>query len=66
MKKNFDCVYMKYWGATQVRAQTEAMTREQEMRFWQERSSELRQRQATLQIHTTQTNHAAAVIAHTM
>lgn len=48
--KEFDCVRMKRLGAAKVREQTAALTREQELRFWQERSQYLRQRQASLTI----------------
>jgi hypothetical protein len=48
--KNFDCVQMKRLGAAKVREQTETLTREQELRFWQERSQYLRQRQASLKV----------------
>ncbi len=46
--KTFDCVEMKREGAAKVRQQTATLTREQELRFWQERSQHLRQRQAAL------------------
>jgi len=46
--KKFDCVQMKRQGAEKVREQTATLTREQELRFWQERSEQLRQQQATL------------------
>jgi len=46
--KRFDCVQMKRQGAAKVREQTATLTREQELRFWQERSQYLRQRQASL------------------
>jgi len=39
---------MKRQGAAKVREQTATLTREQELRFWQERSQYLRQRQAAL------------------
>jgi len=42
MKKKFDCVQMKRLGAANVREQTATLTREQELRFWQERSQHLR------------------------
>jgi hypothetical protein len=41
--KAFDCVKMKRLGAEKVREETATMTREEEVRFWQERSRELRQ-----------------------
>ena len=46
--RNFDCIRMKQFGAAKVREQTATLTREQELRFWQERSQHLRQRQASL------------------
>jgi hypothetical protein len=46
--KRFDCVQMKRQGAAKVREQTATLTKEQELRFWQERSQYLRQRQAAL------------------
>jgi hypothetical protein len=46
--KKFDCVQMKRQGAAKVREQTATLTKEQELRFWQERSQHLRQRQAAL------------------
>lgn len=48
--KRFDCVQMKRQGAAKVREQTATLTKEQELRFWQERSQYLRQRQAVLKI----------------
>lgn len=39
--KKFDCVQMKRQGAAKVREQTATLTREQELRFWQERSAVL-------------------------
>lgn len=48
--KRFDCVQMKRQGAAKVREQTATLTKEQELRFWQERSQYLRQRQAALKI----------------
>jgi len=47
--KRFDCVEMKRLGAEKVREKTAAMTREQELRFWRERSRELRQLREALQ-----------------
>ena len=49
-KKKFDCVQMKRQGAAKVREQTATLTKEQELRFWQERSQYLRQRQAALKV----------------
>jgi hypothetical protein len=48
--KEFDCVKMKRLGAAKVREQTATLTEEQELRFWQERSQYLRQRQAALKV----------------
>ena len=48
--KKFDCVQMKRQGAAKVREQTATLTKEQELRFWQERSQYLRQRQAALKV----------------
>jgi len=48
--KKFDCVQMKRQGAAKVREQTATFTREQELRFWQERSQVLRQRQEALKV----------------
>jgi FtsZ-binding cell division protein ZapB len=45
--KAFDCVKMTRLGAEKVREKTAAMTKE-EVRFWQERSRELRQRREKL------------------
>jgi len=39
---------MKQLGAAQVRERTAALTKEQELAFWQERSQHLRRRQADL------------------
>jgi hypothetical protein len=46
--KTFDCVQMKRQGAEKVRQQTAALTSEEELRFWQERSQQLLERQAAL------------------
>jgi len=46
--KKFDCVQMKRRGAEQVREKTAAMSREQEIKFWQEHSRNLGQRQAEI------------------
>jgi hypothetical protein len=48
--KKFDCVQMKRLDAAKVRVQTETLSKEQELRFWQERSQYLRQRQAALKV----------------
>ena len=52
MKKKFDCVQMKRQGAAKVREQTATLSKEQELRFWEERSQYLRQRQAALRVAT--------------
>jgi hypothetical protein len=44
-KKPFDCVEMKRRGAEKVRQQTQNMTPEQELEFWQKRTEALRSRQ---------------------
>ncbi len=43
--KKFDCVKMKHLGAEKVIEKTKGMTREQELKFWRERSNELIERQ---------------------
>jgi hypothetical protein len=53
--KKFDCVQMKRVGAAKVRKQTAALSKEQELAFWRERSRHLRQRQKALKVHTSQT-----------
>ena len=52
--KKFDCVQMKRLGAEKVREQTATLTKEQELAFWRERSSHLRQRQEALKVHNSQ------------
>jgi uncharacterized alpha-E superfamily protein len=54
MMKKFDCVQMKRLGAAKVREQTATLTWEQELAFWRERSSQLRQHQEKLKIHPSQ------------
>lgn len=44
-KKLFDCVEMKRRGAENVRQQTQNMTPEQELEFWQKKTEALRSRQ---------------------
>lgn len=46
--KKFDCVKMKHLGAEKVIEKTKGMTREQELKFWRERSKELIERQCIL------------------
>lgn len=43
--KKFDCVEMKRKGAKKVFEKTSKMTKEEELRFWQERSQVLKQQQ---------------------
>ena len=52
--KTFDCVQMKRLGAAHVQEQTAALTREQELAFWQERSQHLRRHQEALKAHLSQ------------
>jgi hypothetical protein len=40
--KKFDCVEMKRLGAEKVQERIAGMTREEEIRFWKERSQHLR------------------------
>jgi hypothetical protein len=53
--KKFDCVQMKRVGAAKVLEQTAALSKQQELAFWRERSRHLRQRQKALKVHTSQT-----------
>jgi len=46
--KKFDCVEMKHLGAEKVQEQIAGMTREEEIRFWKERSQYLRQHQEAI------------------
>lgn len=43
--KTFDCVEMKHRGAEQLKKKIDRLTVQQELAFWAERSSELKQRQ---------------------
>ena len=43
--KTFDCVKMKHLGAEKVQEQIAGMTREEEIKFWQERTQHLRKHQ---------------------
>lgn len=52
--KKFDCVQMKRSGAEKVRERTAALTTEQELAFWKERSQHLRLRQEALKAHAGQ------------
>ena len=40
-KKSFDCVDMKHKGAERVQAILAGMTREEQLRYWDERTREL-------------------------
>jgi hypothetical protein len=40
-KKTFDCVEMKRKGAARVQARLQGMSREEQLRYWQERTNEL-------------------------
>lgn len=40
-KKAFDCVEMKHQGAAKVQARLAGMTREEQLRYWEERTREL-------------------------
>jgi hypothetical protein len=42
MKKSFDCVEMKRKGAERVQARLAGLTREEQLRYWEERGRELR------------------------
>ncbi len=46
--KKFDCVEMKHLGAEKLQEQIAGLTREEEIRFWKERSQHLRQHQETI------------------
>jgi len=50
--KKFDCVEMKRQGAQKVLEKTSKMTREEELRFWQERSQKLKQSQSSTSRHS--------------
>lgn len=50
--KTFDCVEMKHRGAEHLKKKIDRLTAQQELAFWTERSSELKQRQATAKAHT--------------
>ncbi len=47
--KKFDCVEMKHVGAEKIQEQIARMTREQEIRFWKERSQLLKEHQKIIQ-----------------
>ena len=46
--KTFDCVEMKRKGAERVMKRTEGMTLEEELKYWQEGTANLRKRQKQL------------------
>lgn len=56
--KKFDAVQMKWRGAAKVQEQTATLNRSQELKFWQERSQRLLQRQSALKAPVV---HATAV-----
>jgi hypothetical protein len=58
----FDGVQMKRLGAAKVREQTVTLTKEQELAFWRERSSQLRQRREALKVHTSQATNSPRAI----
>jgi len=41
MTKDFDCVEMKHKGAEKVQARLAGMTREEQLRYWEERTRAL-------------------------
>jgi hypothetical protein len=47
-KKTFDCVEMKRKGAERVMKRTKGMTPEEELKYWQEGTARLRERQKKL------------------
>lgn len=52
--RNFDCVKMKHSGAKKVQDKIKNMTMEEELKFWKEGTKELRSKQKTLKIETTE------------
>jgi hypothetical protein len=46
--KKFDCVEMMHKGADHVRKQTDGYTLKEELKFWQERSQDLKKNQKNL------------------
>jgi hypothetical protein len=48
MNKEFDCVEMKRKGAEVLRKKLAGMTLEEELKFWQERTKELKKEQQEL------------------
>lgn len=49
--KTVDCVEIQHRGAEQLKKKIDRLTVQQELKFWAERSSELKQRQATAKAH---------------
>ena len=47
MKKTFDCVEMKRRGADKVREAIGGMTPQQELKYWRDRTRQLRLQQKT-------------------
>lgn len=56
--KKFDCVEMKRQGAQKVFEKTSKMTKQEELRFWQERSQMLRQVQKSSCSQSDHQGHA--------
>ena len=56
--KKFDCVEMKRQGAQKVLEKTSKMTRQEELRFWQERSQVLKQSQDSSPREREQASHS--------
>ncbi len=48
-RKKFDCVEMMHKGAEKVRRETEGMSREQELAYWQRGTEELKRLQDSTQ-----------------
>jgi hypothetical protein len=49
--KTVNCVEIQHRGAEQLKKKIDRLTVQQELAFWAERSSELKQRQATARAH---------------
>ncbi|MBF0117925.1 MAG: hypothetical protein HQK79_03765 [Desulfobacterales bacterium] len=43
--KTFDCVKMKQFGAEKIKEKIKGMTMEQELKFWKNKSEDLREKQ---------------------
>jgi hypothetical protein len=52
--RNFNCVKMKHSGAKKVQDKIKNMTIEEELMFWKKGTEELRNKQKTLKIETTE------------